>query len=84
MAKRRMDRLKGFLKVHLHILLYSYFWLGLFLCGLAAPDARVAELHSRAVTKGWHLSLISVLLILPVPILYWARMARGRTKGTGA
>ena len=72
------NRLKGFLKYHIHIVLYSYFWFGLFICGLAAPDDRVLELESGLITKGWHLSLLSLVLILPVPILYLARMVRDK------
>ena len=72
-------RLIDFLRYHLHIVLYSYFWFGLFICGLAAPDERVAELGSGVITKGWHLSLLSMLLILPVPLYYWWQM-----RGTGS
>lgn len=67
-------RLKSLLNNHLHVLLYSYFWFGLFVCGLSAPDQRVAELHSSLVTKGWHLSALSLVLVLPVPVVYWLRM----------
>jgi len=69
-------KIKDFFKFHLHIILYSYFWLGLFVCGLVAPDWRIRELGSNVITKGWHLSLISLLLILPVPIIYWLRIRR--------
>jgi len=72
-------KVKVFLKYHFHIVLYTYFWFGLFVCGLAAPDARVANLHSSLITKGWHLSLLSLTLILPVPIVYLIRM-RGDDK----
>lgn len=67
-------KMKDFLKDHLHIVLYSYFWFGLFICGLAASDERVAELQSGVITKGWHLSLLSMVLILPVPVLYYIRI----------
>lgn len=70
------SKIRNLLRHHLHILLYSYFWLGLFICGLAAPDHRVAELGSQIITKGWHLSLLSVLLILPVPVAYAIRIRR--------
>ncbi len=69
-------RLENLLKDHLHVLLYAYFWFGLFVCGLSAPDQRVAELSSTLVTEGWHLSLLSVVLVLPVPLIYWYRMRR--------
>ncbi|MFC1889159.1 hypothetical protein ACFL4G_05325 [Thermodesulfobacteriota bacterium] len=80
------NRVTRFLKVHLHITLYTYFWFGLFVCGLVAPRDRVAVLETDLVSRGWHLSLISLFLILPVPILYLlriARDARGRTGETG-
>jgi hypothetical protein len=65
-----------FLKYHLHIALYTYFWSGLFVCGLLAPPDRVAALDTRIVSQGWQLSLISVFLILPVPVLYVIRMRK--------
>ena len=68
---------KEFLKYHFHIVLYSYFWFGLFVCGLVAPEGRVAELGSSVITKGWHLSLLSLALILPAPVVYYLRMRRG-------
>lgn len=77
-------KLKDFLRYHLHIVLYSYFWFGLFICGLAAPDERVAELQSGAITKGWHLSLLSMVLILPVPIIYFFRLRRPSSKPPAA
>lgn len=73
-------RVKHLLKYHLHILLYAYFWVGLFVCGLFAPEDRVRALDSALVTKGWHLSLLSVLLVLPVPILYYLRLRRPESK----
>lgn len=69
-----MKKLKDFLQYHLHIVLYTYFWFGLLICGLTAPDERVAQLQSEVITKGWHLSLLSLVLILPVPVLYGIRM----------
>ena len=70
------SKLVHLLKYHLHVILYSYFWLGLFVCGLVAPDERVAGLGSGLVTRGWHLSLLSVLIVLPVPVLYVLRFRR--------
>jgi hypothetical protein len=70
-------KIKEVLKYHFHIVLYTYFWFGLFVCGLAAPPERVAKLGSSVITQGWHLSLLSLVLILPVPVLYYLRV---RTK----
>ena len=74
-----MQKILHLLKYHLHIILYTYFWFGLFVCGLAAPDSRVAELNSRLITHGWQLSLLSAVLVLPVPLLYIWRM-RGKSE----
>jgi hypothetical protein len=71
-----LDKLKYILKYHLHIILYSYFWFGLFICGLVAPDNRVIELESSLIGKGWHLSVLSLFLILPVPVIYLLRMRK--------
>jgi hypothetical protein len=65
-------------KNHLHIILYTYFWLGLFVCGLAAPDDRMAALGSRFITNGWQLSVMSVILVLPVPVVYVLRRKKAR------
>jgi hypothetical protein len=74
--------MRGFLRYHLHVVLYAYFWLGLFLCGLLAPDWRVRELDSGLIGKGWHLSALSVALLLPVPVAYILRMRqRGPRQG---
>lgn len=67
-------KLTELLKYHLHILLYTYFWLGLFICGLVAPQHRIDLLESDLITQGWHLSLLSLFLVLPVPIIYFFRM----------
>jgi hypothetical protein len=75
--------LKGFIRDHIHVVLYSYFWLGLFICGLAAPQERVAQLGSGVIQRGWHLSLLSMVLLLPVPIIYFFRMKRAGNKGNG-
>jgi hypothetical protein len=69
-----------FLKYHLHIALYAYFGFGLFVCGLVAPPDRVAGLETHLISKGWHLSLMSLFLILPVPIGYLVRMRRGSSR----
>ncbi len=72
------QRIRDLLRNHLHVLLYTYFWFGLVVCGLSAPDHRIADLHSDLVTSGWHLSLLSVVLVLPVPLIYWYRMRSRR------
>lgn len=74
-------KLKFILKYHLHVMLYCYFWLGLFVCGLVAPDDRIAELGSDLISAGWHLSLLSALLVLPVPVVYLIRMRRSPGPG---
>ena len=76
-------KLTELLKYHLHILLYTYFWLGLFLCGLVAPQHRIDELGSAFITQGWHLSLLSLLLVLPVPLIYIWRMGKKERGATG-
>jgi len=63
-------------KYHLHVLLYGYFWFGLFVCGLVAPPERIALLESDLVTRGWHLSLLSTILLVPVLVLYVLRHRR--------
>ena len=62
------------LMVHLPALLYGWFWVGLFLCGLLAPTERVALLESTLVTQGWHLSLMTCLFSIPILGLYTWRM----------
>ena len=81
---RFIFKARNLLKHHLQIVLYSYFWLGLFVCGLGAPEHRVEELQSNVITKGWHLSLLSLVLILPVPIIYYVRIRRGTGKANGS
>jgi hypothetical protein len=84
-GKDLKSKLLYVLKYHLHILLYTYFWFGLFLCGLFAPDERILELGSNVIKKGWHLSAFSACLILPVPALYlWLfRNGAHQRKGNG-
>ncbi len=64
----------GWLQVHLPAVLYGWFWFGMFLCGFLAPPERVALLESAVITEGWHLSAMSVVLGLPVVLLYIHRM----------
>ena len=76
---------KGFLKkiaylikYHFHVILFFYVWFGIFVCGLVAPQDRVAELGSSIITMGWHISALSILFILPWPVLYVIRFFRAR------
>ena len=62
------------LQLHLPALLYAWFWLGMFVCGLLAPADRVAGLDSALVRQGWHLSVMCCVLGLPVLLLYLRRM----------
>jgi hypothetical protein len=72
-AKGILKKLVYFIKYHFHALLYFYVWFGLFVSGLVAPTARVAALHSSLITSGWHLSLLSTLVVLPWPMIYIIR-----------
>ena len=71
---QRVSWVANIIKYHLHVLLYSYFWLGLFVCGLVAPQERIDMLESSIITQGWHLSALSLILVLPIPIAYFLRM----------
>ena len=75
-GERFPEKVKHFLKYHLHIALYTYFWFGLFVCGLVAPPHRVAALESDVLSRGWQLSVLSLFLVLPVPVLYVVRMRK--------
>lgn len=66
--------LKRLFRDHLHAILFTYFWLGLCVGGLVAPEERVLLLESDWITQGWHLTLLSLVLVLPAPILYAVRM----------
>ncbi|MEA2101808.1 MAG: hypothetical protein U9P80_04445 [Thermodesulfobacteriota bacterium] len=61
------------IKYHFHAILFFYVWFGLFVCGMAAPPDRVAELGSGLITQGWHLSVLSMILVLPWPVIYVCR-----------
>ncbi len=76
MENRFGSNLRNLLRNHLHILLYTYFWFGLFICGLVAPQNRIDMLGSSIIKEGWHLSVLSLILIFPVPLLYIIRMRR--------
>ena len=68
--------LRNILRDHLHAILFSYFWLGLFVGGLVAPIERVVQLESSWLTQGWQLTFLSVVLVLPAPIVYVFRMRK--------
>ena len=59
---------------HFAIVLYSWFFFGMFLCGLLAPPERVAELGSGLISAGWHLSVLALALALPVLAIYRRRL----------
>jgi len=61
---------------HFHIVLYFYFWLGIFIGGLIAPKERIDMLNSSIITEGWHISLLSLLLICPVFVIYYFRVRK--------
>ena len=63
-------------RYHFHAMLFLYIWFGLVVCSLAAPETRVEQLGSCLVTKGWHLSVLSTLLVLPWPLIYFFRFRR--------
>lgn len=73
-----INKLFFVLKYHFHAILYFYVWFGLFVCGLAAPADRVAKLGSSLITQGWHLSLLSTILVLPWPLIYVLRFKLGK------
>ncbi len=68
-----IKKLVYIVKYHFHVILFSYVWFGIFVCGLAAPTDRVADLGSGIITQGWHLSLMSIFIVLPWPIIYVIR-----------
>ncbi len=55
---------------HLPFILFSYFFLGLIIGGLFAPQERVDLLDCSFITKGWHISVVSSILYLPVLFTY--------------
>ncbi len=66
--------LKKLFRDHLHAILYSYFWLGLFVGGLVAPEERVLQLESDWLIHGTQLTFLSLILVLPALIIYILRM----------
>ncbi len=77
-SPREKQGLRARLGLHLPALLYGWFWLGMFLCGLLAPADRVLGLESALVREGWHLSVMACVLGLPVLVLYAWRMRGDR------
>ena len=67
------------LRVQLPALLYGWFWIGMALSGLFAPEERVADLGSEWITEGWHLSVMALAFGLTTLGLYSWRM---RGEGT--
>jgi hypothetical protein len=71
----RSPGLRGWIGVHLPALLYGWFWLGMMASGLLAPTERVVELQSSILQKGWHISVLALLLGTPPVLLYIWRMS---------
>ena len=59
-AEGTNGRLMEALRLHLPIILFGWFFLGMALCGLLAPYERVVELNSTVIGQGWHLSLLAL------------------------
>jgi hypothetical protein len=74
--KGLLSQIVWLLRYHFHVMLFLYVWFGLVVCGLLAPDARVEQLGSSLVTRGWHLSLLSTLLVFPWPVIYFIRFRK--------
>ena len=74
--KNKIQDIIKLLKDHLHIVLYFYFWLGIFVGGLVAPQERVEMLNSDLIKEGWHLSMLSLILIVPVFVIYYLRLKK--------
>lgn len=74
--KGLLKQIVWLLRYHFHAMLFFYIWFGLVVCGLAAPEARVEQLGSGLITKGWHLSVLSTLLVFPWPVIYFIRFRR--------
>jgi len=74
--KNKIQYIIKLLKDHLHIVLYFYFWLGIFVGGLVAPQERVEMLNSDLIKEGWHLSMLSLILIVPVFVIYYLRLKK--------
>ena len=68
-----MKKLLAIFFKHLPIILYSFFWVSIFIGGLYAPQARIDLLDSSWITKGNHISIISCLVMWPFIIVYLFR-----------
>jgi hypothetical protein len=73
-SSERPSRPTSWLQLHFPIILYGWFWLGLLLCTLFAPDERVRALKSDLITEGWHLSVLSLIFGGGVLGAYWVRL----------
>ena len=58
---------------HLPVALYSFFWAGIFIGGIFAPQERIDLLDSSYLTKGYQISIISCILMWPFIIAYFIR-----------
>ncbi len=74
--KKKAIKLFYLFKEHFHILVYFYFWLGVFVGGFVAPKDRILLLESEVITEGWHLSALSLVLVFPVFIIYYIRVRK--------
>ncbi len=74
--KGLMEQIVWLIRYHFHVMLLLYVWFGLVVCGLLAPDARVEQLGSSLITRGWHLSVLSTLLVFPWPVIYFIRFRK--------
>ena len=64
----------SWIALHFPIILYTWFWFGLILCAIFAPSDRVLMLKSQVITEGWHLIVLSLILGVPIIVLYWRRV----------
>lgn len=78
--KKKIQNIINLVKEHLHIVLYFYFWLGIFIGGLVAPKERVEMLNSDLIKEGWHLSMLSLILIVPVFVIYYLRLKKKKNQ----
>ena len=74
--KKITIKLFSLFKEHFHVLVYFYFWLGIFVGGFVAPKDRILLLESNVISEGWHLSVLSLVLIFPVFIIYYIRVIK--------
>jgi hypothetical protein len=74
--KGLLKQIVWLIRYHFHVMMFLYVWFGLVVCGLVAPDARVEQLGSSLMSRGWHLSVLSTLLVFPWPVIYFIRFRR--------